>query len=89
MRFNTRAGFDISKAPDLFRRMGIEHPGSIKENYLSSHPSTPERAASMEKAIEEIKEKIKAGQPLVPEKMEFPSKEEDEDEDKDSPSVGE
>jgi len=80
-----RSGFDISKAPDLFRRMGVENPESIKENYFASHPSTPERAVSMEKAIEEIQEKLKARQALVPEKREFQSKEVDED----STSVGE
>jgi predicted Zn-dependent protease len=41
-----RAGFDISAAPDLFRRMGTEKPSAQVQLYSSTHPSTPERAAA-------------------------------------------
>lgn len=67
--FAARAGVDISKAPDFFRRMGIEHPGSIRENFLATHPSSPERAAAMEAVVQEIQQKLKSGEALVPVKI--------------------
>jgi len=66
--FTARSGFDISRAPDFFRKMGIEHPSAIKDGFLSTHPSTPERAAAMENAVGEIQTKLKQGHPLVPER---------------------
>ena len=62
-----RAGYDIEIAPDFWRRMAVEHPGSIGKNYLATHPSTPERAAALQKSIEEIEEKLNEGRPLTPE----------------------
>lgn len=68
--FAARAGFDISKAPDLWRRMAVEHPAAIKENFLSTHPSSPERAVSLEAGIQEIKKKSDSQAPLLPAKRE-------------------
>jgi len=65
-----RAGFDISKAPDFFRRMAVEYSGSISENFLSSHPSTPERAVAMEGVVQEIRAKVQASEPLTPRRIE-------------------
>jgi len=63
-----RAGFDITKAPNFWRRMAAEHPGSIKKNFTASHPSTPERFIAMENAVTEIQSKRNRGIALVPEK---------------------
>jgi membrane-associated protease RseP (regulator of RpoE activity) len=66
--FAARAGFDTTKAPDFWRRMVAEHPGNIKTNFLSTHPSSPERAATIEATIREIKRKSADNLPLFPEK---------------------
>jgi len=63
-----RAGYDIQIAPTLWRRMAVEHPGNIKGTWLSTHPSTPERAVTLKETIEEINEKKAKGLPVVPEK---------------------
>ena len=61
-----RAGYGVSNAPMFWRRMAIEHPGSIKENYMSSHPSSPERSIRLEQAVKEIARKRARGAALVP-----------------------
>ncbi len=56
-----RAGYDISRAPEFWRRF----PGA--DGDLSwSHPGAAERAASLAAARDEILGKLKSGQPLVP-----------------------
>jgi hypothetical protein len=62
-----RAGYDIKIAPNFWRRMAVEHPGSISKNYMSTHPSTPERATALNASIQEIESKLKEGLPLAPE----------------------
>ena len=62
-----RAGYDIEGAPNFWRRMAVEHPGGIRENYMATHPSTPARAAALQETIEEIEEKQRDGRPLTPE----------------------
>ena len=64
-----RAGFEISDAPLLWRRMAVEHPGSIGRGFMATHPSTPERATALARTVEEIEGKIASGQPLVPERL--------------------
>ena len=66
--FTALAGYNIQIAPTLWRRMAVEHPGSIKGNWLATHPSSPERAVALEKTIAEINEKKAKGMPLLPEK---------------------
>ncbi len=63
-----RATYDITESADFFRRMAVEHPGSIKENFLATHPSMPERFVAIENTIREIEEKQRKGKPLIPEK---------------------
>lgn len=53
-----RAGFDISKAADFYRRMGVEHPGSIRGNFLATHPGSSERTVAIEAAAREIQSKL-------------------------------
>jgi hypothetical protein len=62
-----RAGFDIRNAASFWRRMGVEHPSSIRANHASSHPSAPYRFVSLDKTVEEIERKKAAGLPLRPE----------------------
>jgi len=62
-----RAGHDVTGAANFWRRMAAEHPKSMEKAFAASHPSTPERFVAMEKTIQEIKEKQKLGEPLIPE----------------------
>ena len=64
----TRAGYNITGAADIFRRMASEYPRSINGNFLSTHPSWPERFVSIENTVREIKEKIQRSEPIIPEK---------------------
>ncbi len=63
-----RAAYDVTGAADFFRRMAVEHPGSIRGNFLATHPSMPERFVAIENTIREIEEKQRKGEPLIPEK---------------------
>jgi hypothetical protein len=76
--FASRAGFDVSKAPELWRKMGAQNPGAIQERYGATHPSTPERAAALEEALKEILSKQSKGEPLVPTRLDTPNSEQDE-----------
>lgn len=58
----------IENVAQFWRRMAAEHPGGIRENHGASHPSTPERFLAIEKTVEEIHIKQKAGFPLVPDR---------------------
>lgn len=58
----------IEHIANFWRRMAAEHPGGIKENHGASHPSTPQRFLVIEKTVEEIRNKQKAGFPLVPDR---------------------
>jgi len=60
------AGFDVTDAHTIWRKMSVEIPGGIKKSFFSTHPSNPERFIRLKKAIEEIKAKQLAGQPLLP-----------------------
>ncbi|MCM8786103.1 MAG: M48 family metallopeptidase [Candidatus Omnitrophica bacterium] len=60
------SGYDISDAPDFWRKMAAEYPGSTKDVFLATHPSSPERYILIEKTVSEIKEKQEKGLPLSP-----------------------
>ena len=60
-----RAGRPIATAPNFWRRMAQESPGSIK--FASSHPTTAERYVRLEQAVAEIEQKRSAGVELMPE----------------------
>lgn len=65
-----RAGYDIETAPGLWRRMGLRNPyGLINAEYekFGSHPRSPARVLALDAAVQEIREKQKAGLPLEPE----------------------
>ncbi len=63
-----RAGYDVSQATNIWRRIAAEYPKNINRFFLSTHPSTPERFLYIEKTAEEIKKKKELGLPLLPEK---------------------
>ncbi len=66
MYIMARADMEIENAPDFWRRMGTRNPQSIEDNYLASHPSTPERFVSLEDTLSEIRLKQEAGQEMMP-----------------------
>lgn len=59
-----RAGYNISQAPNFWRRMGAEHPAGISHG--ASHPNTANRYLALDKAVQEIAEKRTAGLALAP-----------------------
>lgn len=60
-----RAGYDVNKAANLWRRMAAVNPDSI---YVSTtHPTSAERYLLLEKTAAEINAKQKAGKVLLPE----------------------
>ena len=61
-----RAGYSIDNVADFWRDMAVEHPGSINQSHASTHPATPERFLEIYAAIEEIKEKKRLNQQLIP-----------------------
>jgi membrane-associated protease RseP (regulator of RpoE activity) len=62
------AGYDVDHAAEFWRRMAVEHPGSIKKNFSASHPSSPERFIRLDETAKEIAAKRASGVPLVPDK---------------------
>lgn len=68
------AGLPIDEAADFWRLMAIEHPESIEDGYLATHPSTAERYVAIESAIDEIVAKQAAGERLMPNHRRFVSR---------------
>ena len=64
--YAARARFDISKAPGIWRRIGLMSVRSMGEG--KSHPTTPERYVRLAAGIEEIERKREAGVPLLPQR---------------------
>jgi predicted Zn-dependent protease len=50
------AGFDVSAAKDLWRRMAVEMPESVESGFLSSHPSSAERFVLIQKVANTLKD---------------------------------
>lgn len=63
-----RAGFDATVAPLFWRRMAIEHPGSIASRFNSTHPSTAERSVALRNTLAEIEQKSADKVALLPER---------------------
>jgi predicted Zn-dependent protease len=63
--FTARAGYDIENVADIWRRMGVENPGSITMG--STHPSSSVRFVGLEAGRDEIKKKRTEGLALLPE----------------------
>ena len=61
-----RAGVSTDDAALFWRRMAVEHPGSIHSNHASTHPATAERFIAIEKTLEQIEQKKNQGMALMP-----------------------
>lgn len=62
--YAARAGYDISGAEEVWQRMSLEVPATMRK--ASTHPTTPVRYVQMRKVIAEIADKKSKGLPLVP-----------------------
>jgi predicted Zn-dependent protease len=60
------SGYELDGAADFWRRMAAENPGSIKDSYTSTHPSTSQRFVEIEQSEVEINEKLLSGENLLP-----------------------
>ena len=58
------SGFDISHAPDFWRRVATLRPNDIAESF--THPSTAQRFIAMDAAVQEIRSKQAQGLLLRP-----------------------
>lgn len=58
-----RAGYDISRAPDIWRTIAARYGGS-GISHSSSHPATAERFLAIEQHVQEILDKKAKGLPL-------------------------
>ena len=65
----SRAEIDTSNIENFWRKLAIESPGSTI-NYNSTHPTSPERWATIKETREEIYSKILNNLPLIPERKE-------------------
>lgn len=63
-----RAGFDMTDAEHFWRRMATNSPGAIGLAG-STHPSTANRFLAIREAVEEVRRKREAGEPLIPEEL--------------------
>jgi membrane-associated protease RseP (regulator of RpoE activity) len=64
--FAARAGYDVSRGVEFWRRLARESPGAISESASYAHSGTAARASALREAVEEISEKVRAKKPLVP-----------------------
>lgn len=62
-----RAGYDVSGAPDFWRRIATAFPQLIDES--NSHPVMPYRFVALREASEEIRRRQASGLPLKPERI--------------------
>ncbi|NBO18897.1 MAG: peptidase M48 Ste24p, partial [Proteobacteria bacterium] len=69
MYIMARAGFDITQAPGLWRRMSLENPQGIYNS--TTHPTHAERFVALNKTINEITSKKKIGMELLPERQQM------------------
>lgn len=63
-----KGGYDITRAPDFWKRMAKLYPQSAEPSLVSTHPSSAERYNSMGIAVAEINKKKVLGMALEPEK---------------------
>lgn len=60
-----RTGYSVTHSANLWRKMAVESPGSIR--FASSHPTSAERYIRLRQYAEEIERKRSQGLPLTPE----------------------
>jgi len=59
-----QAGFDVSRIPVFWRYIGSINQKQMKYNH--THPTSTERSVNIRKIVDEIEEKRRAGNPLLP-----------------------
>lgn len=64
-----RAGYDISQAANVWRKMAIETGSATTKQFNTTHPSSPKRFVAQERAYAEIIQKEIDGQPMLPDKL--------------------
>ncbi len=62
--YAARAGYDIVGVEEVWQRFSLEIPTAIRK--ATTHPTTPVRYLQMRKVVEEIAEKKRNDQPLLP-----------------------
>ena len=67
--FAARAGYDVTNAANLWRKMAQESQGQTDEAaiYSSTHPGSAERFVKIEAAVQEVQDKLARKDPLMPE----------------------
>ena len=67
--YAARAGYDVTNAANLWRKMAQESQGQTNEVaiYSSTHPGSAERFVKIEAAVQEVQEKLAQKEPLMPE----------------------
>lgn len=61
-----RADYNLDGVEKFWKRLAETYPSSVLNGYVATHPSTQARLTAIDKAIDEVKAKRKAKQPLVP-----------------------
>lgn len=64
LQLTALAGYDVSVAEGLVRRMGREFPHALEERVSHSHPGAKDRAESMRAQSDEILDRLARGEPL-------------------------
>lgn len=59
-----RAQYQIEDAPGFWRIMSLSNPQAVYTT--TTHPNNPSRTLAMQKTVDEIRAKQRAGQPLIP-----------------------
>jgi Zn-dependent protease with chaperone function len=72
-------GQNLSSAPDFWRKVAAAHPDSIKQDYASTHPATPERFLHLEQVVAEINDKRARNVAVLPDLTKIPSSQKQEE----------
>ena len=67
--YAARAGYDVTNAANMWRKMAQESQGQTNEAaiYSSTHPGSAERFVKIEAAIQEVQDKLDRKESLMPE----------------------
>lgn len=55
LKYTKLAGYDYETASGVWERFAVEIPQSMVKNFLSTHPTSPERMVRIDKIIEELR----------------------------------
>lgn len=56
----------LENVPHFWRKMAAIHPGNIEQNHAATHPTTAQRFLALEQAVQEVRQKQRNQQPLIP-----------------------